>query len=45
MLVAERGETQAELEVITQLTFAAFVSDVLVNVDELVPTLAPFTFH
>jgi hypothetical protein len=37
--------TQAELEVISQVTTSLFDHKALLNMDVLVPTATPFTFH
>ena len=43
--VALTGEAQLAFEVITTVTTSPLAKVVDVNVGELVPALAPFTFH
>ena len=43
--VALAGEAQLAFEVITTVTTSPLAKVVEVNVGELVPALAPFTFH
>ena len=43
--VAVETEGQAAEEVITTVTASPFARVVVVNVDEFVPALVPFTFH
>ena len=45
LLVAVRGEAHCALLVITTLTTSPLASVVLENVELLVPTFEPFTFH
>ena len=45
VLVAEAGEAQGSEEVITTVTWSPFARVVEVKVGELVPTLAPLSFH
>ncbi len=45
LLVAERGDAHAELDVITQVTLAALVKVVEVKVAAFVPAFVPFIFH
>ena len=43
--VAVVGDAQLAVEVMTHVTTAPFVSEVVVNVALFVPALVPFTFH
>ena len=45
LLIAVTGVAQPALDVIITVTWSLLLSELLVNVDELVPAFTPFTCH